>query len=214
MGLLGYNRPMKKQDPTVTILSADHKGKLIQIGVEHIKSAYIVEGCSPLDLATRFNVPVKTVEMIIQDNGLDKLRAAHIKHGLSQLQSMQLVHAEKLMNLENQFKKIRLIQLEKTLEDYMVYYSKYGHFYKIHPLTGAVLNDTNGIPIQIKIPNVSQEISQLKEAVTLSEGLKNILSHIDDIINRPKDAENLDPNVIDMDNFNNLFQKKKDEDDD
>lgn len=188
-------------------------GQLIQIGVEHIKAAYIVEGLSATELATKFNLPVSSMEKIIQDNQLDTLRAAHIKHGLAQLQSMQLVQAEKLMQLEGQFKKIRIIQLEKTLEDYMAYYSKYGHFYKIHPITLDILKDTNGIPIQIKIPNVSQEISQLKETVSLSEGLKQLLGKIDDIINRPKDVEQLDPDVIDVTNFNNLFQKKKPDDD-
>jgi hypothetical protein len=60
---------------------------------------------------------------------------------------------------------------------------------------------------------VSQEITQLKESVSLSEGLKQLLGQIDDIINKPKDVEQLDPNIIDVTNFNGLFQKKKPEDD-
>lgn len=204
----------EQDDSNRTIVTQTDTGKIIQIGVEHIKVAYIVEGCSASDLATKFYLPVQTIEKIIQDNKLDQLRAAHIKHGLAQLQSMQLVQAEKLMNLETQFKRIRIIQLEKTLEDYMAYYSKYGHFYKVHPITSEILKDTNGIPIQIKIPNVAHEITQLKESVSLSEGLKQLLSNIDDIINKPKDVETIDPNIIDVTNFNNLFQKKKSEDED
>lgn len=202
-----------KIDPKI-IVTKTPSGALMEIGIEHIKNQYIVEGSSANDLAMKFHLPVSHVEKIIQDNELDKLRAAHIKHGLAQLQNMQLVQAEKLMHLENQFKKIRIIQLEKILEDYMAYYSRYGHFYKVHPITLEVLKDTNGIPMQIKIPNVSVEISQLKESVSLSEGLKQLLGQIDDIINKPKDVENLDPDVIDVTNFNGLFQKKKPGEDD
>ena len=201
-----------KDDSKRSILTETPSGQVLQIGVEHIKSAYIVEGCSVTDLATRFHLPVVVIEKLVQDSQLDKLRAAHIKHGLAALQSIQLVQAEKLMNLESQFKKIRIIQLEKTLEDYMAYYSAHGHFYKVHPITGDVLKDTNGIPIQIKIPNVAHEISQLKESVSLSEGLKQLLSHIDDIINKPKDVEQLDSDIIDVTNFNQLFKKKTTED--
>lgn len=201
-------------DSNRSILTEAPSGQLIQVGVEHIKSAYIVEGSSATELAAKFHLPIVTIEKIIQDNQLDKLRAAHIKHGLAQLQSIQLVQAEKLMDLETKFKRIRIIQLEKILEDYMAYYGKHGHFYKVHPITLEVMNDTNGIPIQIKIPNVGHEITQLKESVSLSEGLKNLLGQIDDIINKPKDVDQLDPNVIDVTNFNGLFQKRKSEDDD
>lgn len=201
-------------DSKRSILTQTDTGQMITIGVEHIKSAYIVEGCSVNDLAAKFYLPVSTIEKIVSDNKLDTLRAAHIKHGLAQLQSMQLVQAEKLMNLETQFKRIRIVQLEKTLEDYMAYYSRHGHFYKVHPISLDILKDTNGIPIQIKIPNVGHEITQLKESVSLSEGLKQLLGQIDDIINKPKDVENItDPNILDA-SFTNLFQKKSSEDED
>jgi hypothetical protein len=199
-------------DKNITIVTQTKSGDLIEIGVEHIKSAYIVEGSSASDLAAKFHLPVVTIEKIISDNKLDLLRAAHIKHGLAQLQNMQLVQADKLMNLETQFKRMRIIQLEKILEDYMAYYSSHGHFYKVHPITGEVLKDTNGIPIQLRIPNVSGEIKDLKESVSLSEGLKHLLGQIDDIINKPKDVESLDPDVIDVTNYNSLFDKKKPED--
>lgn len=201
------------EDSKTTILTEGPSGQMVHVGVEYIKSAYIVEGLSPSDLAAKFYVSVAVIEKIISDNKLDELRAAHIKHGLAQLQSMQLVQAEKLMNIETQFKRIRIIQLEKTLEDYMAYYSKYGHFYKVHPITLEILKDTNGIPMQIKIPNVAHEISQLKESVSLSEGLKQLLGNIDAIINKPKDATNLDNNVIDVTNYNDLFKKKSREED-
>lgn len=202
-----------RDDSKTTIIVETEKGLTLQVGVEHIKNAYICEGASAEDLATKFHLPVTVIQNIITDNKLDTLRAAHIKHGLAQLQNIQLVQAEKLMNLENQFKKIRIIQIEKQLEDYMAYYSRHGHFYKVHPITSEILKDTNGIPIQIKIPNLSHEITQLKESFSLSEGLKMMLGQIDDIINKPKDVENLDPNVIDVTNFNGLFKQKKSDDD-
>lgn len=204
---------MKNDDDSkTTIIVEDSKGLTLAVGVEHIKNAYICEGSSAPELAAKFHLPVATIEKIISENQLDVLRAAHIKHGLAQLQSIQLVQAEKLMNLENQFKKIRIIQIEKQLQDYMAYYSRYGHFYKVHPITGEVLKDTNGIPLQIKLPNLSHEITQLKESFSLSEGLKQMLGQIDDIINKPKDVEQLDPNVIDMAGFDGMFKKKTSDD--
>ena len=197
-----------RDDSKTTIIVEDGKGLTLAVGVEHIKNAYICDGSSAKDLADKFHLPVEVVEKIITDNKLDVLRAAHIKHGLAQLQSIQLVQAEKLMNLENQFKRIRIIQIEKMLEDYMAYYARHGHFYKVHPMTNEILKDTNGIPLQIKIPNVTHEITQLKESFSLSEGLKQMLGQIDDIINKPKDVENLDPNVIDMTGFDGMFKKK------
>lgn len=196
-----------------TILTQGPGGQMVHVGVEYIKSAYIVEGLSVAELATKFFVSSDIIQKIISDNKLEELRAAHIKHGLAQLQSMQLVQAEKLMNIETQFKRIRIIQLEKTLEDYMAYYSKYGHFYKVHPITLEILKDTNGIPMQIKIPNVAHEISQLKESVSLSEGLKQLLGNIDAIINKPKDETTLGGDIIDVTNYNDLFKKKSREED-
>ncbi len=184
-----------------------------QFALERLTNDYIVDGCSAEDLSKKYLLPVETIQNIITANKLDTLRAAHIKHGLAALQNIQLHQAEKLMNIENQFKRIRIIQLEKTLEDYMAYYSKYGHFYKVHPITQEVLKDSYGIPMQIKIPNVSAEIAQLKESVTFSEGLKSLLSQIDDIINKPKDIENLNPTDIELTkDFTGLFEKKKSED--
>lgn len=183
------------------------------ISLEVVKSTYICEGLTPKELSERFFLPMVMVENFISENKLDELRAAHIKHGLSQLQNIQLVQAEKLMNLETQFKRLRIAQLEKMLEDYVAYYSVNGHFYKLHPLTGEILRDTNGIPMQIKIPNVTSEITQLKESVSLSEGLKVLLNQIDDIIKRPQGEERIDPEVIDVTSFDGIFQKRKSEED-
>lgn len=188
------------------------KGGTMMISVEIIKNDYICEGSSAEELSSKYSIPLEVVKTIISDNKLQDLRAAHIKHGLAKLQNVQLGQAEKLMDMETQFKKMRLVQLEKILSDYLAYYSRHGHFYKLHPVTNEILRDTDGIAMQIRIPNVSKEINDLKESVSLSQGLKNLLGQIDDLINKPKDPNLLDANVIDMEQYGSLFQKKKSED--
>lgn len=196
-------------DSKQSIFASSPTGQLVEVKLEQIKAAYIVEGLSATELSSKFNLPAVMIDRYISENQLDKLRAAHIKHGISQLQNIQVAQAEKLMQLESQFKKIRIIQLEKILDDHMAYYAQYGHFYKVHPNTKEILKDTNGIPMQIKLPNVSAEIAQLKETVSLSEGLKQILGQIDDILHRPKDVENLNQDVIDVTSYSDLFSKRK-----
>lgn len=204
---------MESDDKNKSIIITTDSGALT-LSFEKLKNEYICEGTTASELALRYSLPVAAVEQFITDQQLDKLRAAHVKHGLQMLQNIQLTQAEKLMTLENQFKKMRIIQIEKMLEDYMAYYSRHGHFYKVHPITSEILRDTNGIPLQIKLPNVAHEITQLKESVSLSEGLKQMLGHIDDIINKPKDVDNItDPNILDA-SFTDLFSQKKQTGDD
>ncbi len=194
----------------VKLAPAKDTGKSHQlISVEHIKSIYIVEGVSAKEIADRFFFTEAQIQKIIDDNDLEKLRAANIKHGLAKLQNMQITQADKLMQLELDYKRLRIIQLEKMLEQYVAYYQRHGHFNKIHPSTGDILKDTNGLPIQLNIPNVTKEIMALKESISLSDGLKHLLGQIDSIINKPKDAERLNPDVIDMDSIGSLFQQKK-----
>jgi hypothetical protein len=59
---------------------------------------------------------------------------------------------------------------------------------------------------------VTHEITQLKESVSLSEGLKQLLGQIDDIINKPKHVTQLDPDVLEMGDFDGMFKHKKTED--
>jgi hypothetical protein len=193
------------------ILVKGSSGELLQISVEHLKNDYIIQGMSPSDLAHKYDVPIKSVDKLIREHKLGEIRRAHIKNGLIKIQNIQVGQAEKLMKLETEFKRIRISQLEKQLEDYIKYYETHGHFYKVHPVTSEILNDTNGIPIQIKIPNVSREIEELKQSVSLSEGLKNILAHINEIINPPKKESNIENSIIDITNYNNLFESRKDE---
>lgn len=183
------------------------------VAIEIVVNDYIVGGLDASELSTKYKVPIAMIEYVITSQQLDKLRTAHIKHGLDKIKNIQIGQAEKLMDLETKFKKLRLVQLEKTLEDYLAYYSKYNHFYKIHPITGEILKDTNGIPMQVKLPNVAKEIEELKQSVTMSEGLNQILGQIDQILHKPKDVEMIKGDIIDVSAFNTLFEPKKSQDD-
>lgn len=184
----------------------------LSIPVEQIKSVFICEGISAKEIAVRFFLSEGQIQKIITDNKLEELRSAYLRQGISELQNVQINQAQKLMNLETKFKSMRIIQLEKILEDHIAYHQRHGHFYKLHPVTGEILRDTNGLPIQLKLPNITKEITDLKETVSLSEGLKQLLSKLDDIINKPKDAERIDSETIDMAKFGNLFEARLPED--
>lgn len=175
------------------------------ISVDTIKSQYIAEGKSVQEIANTSKLTLPQIQKIIDEHNLPALRAAHIRNGLEKIQNVQLQQVEKILDLESNFKKLRVMQLEKQLEDYAAYYSRHGDFYKRHPVTGDILSDTNGIPMQISIPNISREINNIKEALTLSEGSKKILDKIDEIINPPEDEDDED-SVIDMDDVDGLFK--------
>jgi len=115
---------------------------------------------------------------------------------------------DRVLSLESQFKEMRLAQLERQVNEYIAYFHKHGHFLKIHPVTGEVLNDTNGLPIQIKIPSLIQEIQQLKETINFSAGLDTLVNELVDITNQQSkkkvDNNNKLPSVT---SFNELFKK-------
>jgi hypothetical protein len=114
------------------------------------------------------------------------------------------------MELENNFKKMRIIQLEKELENYLAYYARHGDFLKRHPKTGEILEDLNGIPMQIKIPNITKELNQLKESVQISEGLRGMLHRLDEIINKPDEPERAeDPDTYVVTDFKALFDEEE-----
>lgn len=183
----------------------------ISVSLDVLKSAFIAEGLSAEQLANRYYLSISQVEGIIEEHKLDELRKAYVRQGVSKIQNQQVNQAQKLLDLELNFKKMRLLQLEKVLEDFMAYYGRHGDFYKRHPVSGEILKDTDGIPMQVHVPNVSKEIYQLKESVTLSEGLKKLLTELDDIINGKPKGEAVgdgDGEVIDMAQYDGLFQKK------
>lgn len=178
------------------------------VSIDILKTAYIADGLSAQEISDRYYLSLGQVEKLIEEHKLAELRREYIKEGLATIKNTQLGQAQTLLDLELNFKKMRLIQLQKMLEDYMAYYGRHGDFYKRHPNTGEILRDTDNIPMQVYLPSVAKEIHALKETVTLSEGLNNLLSQIDDIINSKPRGESADDNVIDMTEIDGLFKKK------
>lgn len=177
---------------------------------EVVKTLYICDGLSEKEISHRLNLTVSTVEKIVSDNKLPELRKAFIRQGIAEIQNAQVKKAGVLMDIEASFKGMRITQLESMLRDYLGYHKKHGHFYKLHPITGDILRDMDGIPMTIKIPNISGEIKDLKESLSLSEGLKKLMSQIDDIINAPSRAvESVNDEDVIEGTFQNLFEKRK-----
>jgi len=175
------------------------------ISVDVIKSMYIASGLSVEEISERTHLPKEKIEELIGYHNLPELRKAYIIEGVSKIQQAQLQQSHKLMDIENNFKKLRILQLEKQLEDFIAYYSRHGDFYKRHPMTGDILKNTDGIPMQLSLPNVSKELSQLKESVNLSTGVRTLLDRLDEIINTPKAKETIEKDdVIDVD-FKKIF---------
>lgn len=184
------------------------------VSLDVVKSAYIAEGLSPKEISDRYFLDLNQVKSLIEQHKLEELRKAYIRQGLNELQNKQLAQTQKLMDMEANFKKLRIIQLEKELEDYVAYYQRHGDFYKRHPVSNEILRNTNGIPMQIRIPNAYNEIKQLKESVTVSEGLKELLTRLDDILNNAPEEELFDSDVIDVSAYDSLFTQTIEEEED
>lgn len=175
-----------------------------------IKSKYIADGKSIDEIAKELFVPVEQIKEIIEENKLPELRKAFVVQGIQKIQNTQIQQTQKLMDIENNFKKMRIIQLETELENHLAYYSRHGDFYKRHPVSGEILKDHNGIPMQIKLPNVAKELSQLKESVTMSEGVRSLLHRLDEIINTGKCEEIAeDPNTFEITEYEEMFKASK-----
>lgn len=188
-----------------------HKESKELLSYETIKSVYICEGLSEKEIATRYNLSEETVSKIVSENKLPELRKAFIRQGISELQNVQVQKAQKLMDIESNFKGMRIMQLESVLQDYVAYHAKHGHFYKLHPITREILKDMDGIPMKLKLPNITGEIRDLKESLSLSEGLKTLLGQIDDLINKPsRDVENIHDDDTIEGTFTDLFKQRKD----
>lgn len=183
------------------------------MSVEAIKTIYICEGLSEKEIANRFNISEQTVSEIVTKNKLPELRKAFIRQGISELQNTQVEKAKKLMDIENMFKNMRISQLESVLQDYVAYHAKHGHFYKLHPISREILKDLDGLPMKLKLPDISKEIRDLKESLSLSEGLKTLLGQIDDLINKPsRDVENVNDGDEAIEaTFTDLFKKRDSE---
>lgn len=202
----------RDKDKSFKLIPAQGTGQTHRgVSLEVVKSAFIAEGLNAQQISERYYLSLGQVEKIITEHKLAELRRAYIQAGLSKIQNEQLTQAQKLLDVELNFKRLRILQLEKQLEDFLAYYGRHGDFYKRHPVSGDILRDTDGIPMQVHVPNVSREISQLKESVTLSEGIKKLMTELDDIINGKPKGESVgdaDGEVIDMAEIDGLFKKR------
>lgn len=199
----------RDKDKSFKLVPSPETGKSrIPVSLDVLKSAYIAEGLNVTQIAERYFLSEGAVQKIVDEAKLPELRKAYVREGISKIQNEQVNQAQKLLDIELNFKKLRITQLEKQLEDFLAYYGRHGDFYKRHPVSGEVLKDTDGIPMQIHVPNVSREIAQLKESVTMSDGLKKLMTELDEIINGGRKGEAVGDNVIDMDEVDGLFRKK------
>lgn len=176
------------------------------ITLDQIKSLYIASGMSVQEIAETSLISEDHIQSLVNKHKLVSLREAYVREGLNKIQNKQITQAQQLLDLEVSFKKMRIIQLEDQLKDFMAYFARHGDFYKRHPLTGEILVNNNKIPLQISIPNITKEVLQLKESVTLSEGMKNLLSQIDQILNNPKPCEPVDNTTIDITKLEGIFE--------
>lgn len=201
----------RDSDKLFKLVPAQETGKARHpVTLDVLKSAYIAQGLSVAQIAERYFLSESQVQKIVDDAKLPELRRAYIREGLSKIQNEQVNQAQRLLDVELNFKRLRIVQLEKQLEDFLAYYARHGDFCKRHPVSGEILRDTDGIPMQIHVPNVAREIAQLKESVTLSDGLKQLLTELDEIINgKPKgEAVGDDANIVEMEELDGLFRKK------
>lgn len=120
---------------------------------------------------------------------------------------------DRLLSLESQFKEMRIKQIEGQVQEYLAYFHKHNHFLKVHPITGEVLKDTNGLPIMINIPSLLKEILQLKETITFSEGLDKLVEELEGVfppvIDKAKVKSNVgsDYTLPTVTSFDGLFKK-------
>lgn len=179
------------------------------VSLDLVKSQYIADGLSIDEIAEIHAISKAQIERIVEEHNLPELRKAYMQHGIQKIQNTQLNQAHKLLNLENGFKNLRLIQLQENLEEYAQYYARYGDLKKRNPITGEVLRNDAGIALTLKIPDVSKEIKAIKESVTVSEGMAQILSRLESLVlaGTPITKES-ELDTIDVVDFNELFNRE------
>lgn len=119
-------------------------------------------------------------------------------------------HGNRILSLDAQFKEMRLQQIESQVVEYIAYFHKHGHFKKVHPITGEVLRDTNGMPLSIPIPSLMRELQQLKETMIFSESLDSLVGQLKDVIevkSKPDKKSISHYNLPSVTTFNSLFKK-------
>lgn len=194
--------------PNLTILPVDPEQESAR-NEKEIEIQYVGGGKTCKEISEDLQLPYKYVRSIIRKNKLSDLRNVYLHKGIKKIQNKQLDQAERMLNVQHRFRWMRLKQLEDMLKEYMAYYERWGDFKLRHPDTLEILYSSNGIPKQLNLPRVTQEINSLKEGFTLSQGLKQLLYQIDDILNKPKPPDRADsPEFEHSDIYDAVFKKK------
>ena len=129
-------------------------GKRTRISIDQIKSLYIAEGKTSSEIADITGLTKIQIDELIKKDNLPELRNSYIRNGLQNIQNKQMAQAEQLMDIESNFKKLRIIQLQNQLTDYVLYFERHGDFYKRHPTSGEILVNTNGMRMQLSLIHI------------------------------------------------------------
>ena len=197
---MSENRDLDKK--TILCTSNSQKRNERQITVDVIKSAYICEPVTIQDLAERYKLPVSQIERHVQQGDWTSLRKEYAQKGLEMIQNEQLQQAEDLLDMERKFKQLRIVQIRQKLEEYYKYFARHGDLNRRDPISGEILHDNNKMPLQLKIPNLAREIEDLKKSVTLSEGMKKLVSFFDSLA--PVKSETAEEKPIEVD-YDKIF---------
>jgi len=163
------------------VSSGDQK---VSVSIDVLKSAFLGEGLSPKQLSERYFIPLPLVKSLIKKHKLVKLRNDHINAGLLQIQNKQIAQAHDILSLEAKFKQIKLEQLKVQYENYMVYYSKHGDFYKRAAKSGKIMCDSNGIPKMVSMPNAVKELRDIRDSLVMGKGIQHILNQLNALLNQ------------------------------
>lgn len=177
-----------------------------------LKSMFIAEGLTTKELAVKYGLSESMIQRYAIDEQWDELRKAYVISGISKIQNSQLKSAKDLLDFESSFNTLKIKQLEKQLEHYAAYYARFEHLFKVHPTTGEILKDTDGMPIPLRIPDVSKQIRDIKESVNMSEGIKKVIDRLEMITSAGEyadESEGEKPDIIDIDKFDQIFKKRK-----
>lgn len=174
-----------------------------------IKSAFIADGLGAKEISRKFGLSIDYVENYIREESWEELRKAYIIQGINKIQNVQVDQAQKLLNLETNFKALRLAQLQEMLEEYAAYYARFGDLKKRNPVTGEVLKNDNGIAMTIKIPQVAKEIRELKESVTVSDGMRSVIRNLESLVSAGDTIDTDEvPDTININDYEELFSRE------
>lgn len=197
-------------DAKTILVPAKETGKArFRVSLDVIKSAYIA-GATEAELCEQYALTPEQALKIVTDNKLPALRKAYVEQGIAAISQIQIGQAQKLLEIEGRFKALKVVQLEELLKAYAAHFTRYGHLFKVHPTTGEVLKDVNDMPMKLPIPNIINDLKDMKEAVVLNEGLKKMLVNLDDII-KPRGKLTEDTGtVVDLErDFDGLFKPRE-----